>query len=100
MRHEDDGIRPVEAVVAPDPKLLPRASVKSDDQITALVVGAVTRHTEQDPPATPAAKPPGRAAIERRHSGEQLQAPFLVAVPIEDDASRASLRLGDGRHDL
>src|SRR5262245_12950106 len=100
MRHEDDGIRPVAAVVAPDPELLPRASVIGDDQKTALVIGAIARHSEQDPPAATGTEAPGRAAIERRHSREQLEAPLLVSVPIEDDASRPALLIGHGRDDF
>ena len=97
---EDNGIRPVLPVIAPDPELLPRPAVKSNDHKAAFVIRALTRHAEQDPPAASGTKSPGRATIERRHSGEQLEAPLFGALPIEDDATRASVLIGHCRYDF
>ena len=95
---EDDGILAVVAVVVADPELLrPSARRRPRPGSGSSWSGALAGHAQQDPPAAARAEPAGRAAVHRRHAGQQLQPPLLLAVSVQDDAGGPALAVRHGR---
>jgi hypothetical protein len=98
MGDESDRGFSIRAVVSTDPELLSRLTIIGRDLKEPLVIRALTRHTQQDPPAASRAQSAGRTAIESRHAGQHFNPEFFFSGSIQNDTNRLPLMVSNRRY--